>query len=144
MRFWDSSAVVPLVVPQEPSARMREEYGADPLLNVWCMTAVEVWSAVCRLRRDGRIDSPAVRAARRRLNGLVESWVELDDVRAVRRRAQRLLETHPLRAADSLQLAAALVLVMDRPERVPFVTLDARLAGAAEREGFDVEGVSPE
>jgi predicted nucleic acid-binding protein len=69
---------------------------------------------------------------------LVESWIEIDDLRAVRRRAQRLLETHELRAADSLQLAAALVLVSDRPERFPFLTLDERLAEAADREGFDV------
>jgi predicted nucleic acid-binding protein len=142
VRFWDSSAVVPLVVPQTSSVRMREEYAKDPALEVWCMTPVEVWSAVCRLRRDGLLDSPGLRTARNRLQALVESWIEIDDLRRVRQRAQRLLETHPLRSADALQLAAALVLVSDRPERVSFVTLDHRLGEAAEREGFEVVGVT--
>jgi len=143
LKFWDSSAVVPLIVPQESSVMIQGEYTRDPILNVWCLTPVEVWSAVCRLRREALLDSPGMRDARNRLRRLVESWIEIDDIRAVRRRAQRLLETHPLRAADSLQLASALVLVSDRPERFSFVTLDDRLAEAAEREGFDVVGVTP-
>jgi len=144
MSFWDSSAVVTLLVPQASSPRMEKEYAADPVLKVWCLTPVEAWSAVCRLRREGLLDSPAMRVARRRLQGLVESWVEIDGFRAVRSRALRLLETHPLRAGDSLQLAAALVFTSDRPEGLPFVTLDSRLAEAAEREGFEIVGVVPE
>jgi predicted nucleic acid-binding protein len=95
--------------------------------------------------RDGQPSLPALdlgnATARNRLQALVESWIEIDDLRTVRQRAQRLLETHPLRSADALQLAAALVLVSDRPERVSFVTLDDRLGEAAEREGFEVVGV---
>jgi predicted nucleic acid-binding protein len=143
LRFWDSSAVVALLVPQKSSRLLGKEYAADPLLNVWCLTPVEAWSAVCRLRREGAVDSPGMRSARKRLQALVESWVEVDDVQTVRSRAQRLLETHPLRAADSLQLAAALVLVGERPERVELVTLDERLAAAAELEGFEIVGVTP-
>jgi uncharacterized protein len=132
-----------LILPQDFSDRIQKEYAGNPIITVWCMTPIEVWSAVCRLRREGLLDSPGVRAARRRLRGLAESWIEIDDTRAVCRRAHRLLETHPLRAADSLQLAAALVLVSDRPERFPFVTLDERLAEAADREGFDVVDMTP-
>lgn len=143
MKFWDSSAVVPLLVSQDRTEFAEGEYAADPAMNVWCLTPIEVWSAVCRLRRDGLLDSPSVRTARGRLGALTESWIEIDDLRGVRRRAQRLLETHALRAADSLQLAAALVLVSDRPERVGFLTFDARLAEAAEREGFEALGVIP-
>lgn len=50
----------------------------------------------------------------------------------------RLLRIHELRAADALQLAAALVLAVFDPKTLPFVTLDACLATAAEREGFAV------
>ena len=143
MRFWDTSAVVPLVVPQERSREIDRSYGRDPAINVWCLTGVEVWSAACRLRRQGLLDSPGMRLARDRLSSLAETWVEVDDLAGVRSRAQRLLETHALRAADALQLAAALTLVSERPERVSFVTLDARLAEAAEKEGFRIEGVLP-
>ena len=144
MKFWDASAVVPLLVPQGPSQMMEREYASDTVINVWCLTSVEAWSAVSRLRRQGHLDSPGMRVARRRLQSLLENWGEIDDLRAVRSRAQRLLETHPLRAGDALQLAAALVLVSDHPERTPFVTLDARLADVAAQEGFQIVGVTPE
>ena len=52
--------------------------------------------------------------------------------------AQRLLRVHPLRAADALQLAAAVVAADGEPGSMPFVTLDDRLALAAQREGFPV------
>lgn len=55
---------------------------------------------------------------------------------AVRERAERVLGLHPLRAADAMQLAAALVLVDDRPRKRPFVVVDRRLTDAAKREGF--------
>ena len=143
MKFWDASAVVPLLVHQEGSTRMEAEFEADPAIGVWCLTAVEAWSGVCRLRREARIDSRGMREARKRLQGFIDRWIEIDDIRAVRLRAQRLLETHPLRAGDALQLAAALVLVSDVPQRLPFVTLDERLAEAAEKEGFEIFGVTP-
>jgi predicted nucleic acid-binding protein len=73
----------------------------------------------------------------RRLDALSAHWLEVDGLDAVRTRAERLLAVHPLRAADSLQLAAALVLSKDRP-RWPFVTGDIQLARVAELEEFDV------
>lgn len=56
----------------------------------------------------------------------------------VRESAIRLLRVHSLRAADSLQLAAALVASDHRPQSWRFISLDARLCGAAELEGFEV------
>jgi hypothetical protein len=55
----------------------------------------------------------------------------------VRERAERLLRVHPLRAADALQLAAALLVFGDKPRGRSFVTLDDALLQAARREGFD-------
>ena len=57
---------------------------------------------------------------------------------AVKRLAERLVETHPLRAAHALQIGAALVAAESEPETLEFVTLDRRQAEAAEREGFRV------
>ena len=57
---------------------------------------------------------------------------------AVRSRAVALLARHPLRAADALQLASALVLAEGDPSSLEFVCLDNNLADAAEREGFTV------
>ena len=144
MKFWDSSALVPLLFREASSSRMERELAADPEVGVWCLASAEIWSAACRRRREGIVDSPGMRTARARLHDLAGSWLEIDDVPAVRSRALRLLETHDLRAGDALQLAAALVLVSDHPDRLPFVTLDGRLAAAAEQEGFEVRGVTPE
>jgi predicted nucleic acid-binding protein len=54
----------------------------------------------------------------------------------VRRRAGRLLSTHVLRAADALQLAAALIYSDENPQEEIFVCLDDRLREAASKEGF--------
>jgi hypothetical protein len=52
--------------------------------------------------------------------------------------AIRLLRVHALRAADALQLAAALVWADGVPSGSVLHTHDRRLATAAEREGFEV------
>jgi hypothetical protein len=45
---------------------------------------------------------------------------------------------HPLRAADALQLGAALVWCEEQSHGEVFVCLDARLREAARREGFSL------
>ncbi|HET6201650.1 MAG TPA: type II toxin-antitoxin system VapC family toxin [Planctomycetota bacterium] len=144
VRLWDTSAVVPLVLREPTSGSFARLYVSDPAVIVWCLTPLEVGSAVCRKRREAVLGSPQMRGARHRLSKLGADWTELDDVSAVRGRARRLVEVHPLRTADAVQLASALVAVGDRPEGFSFVTLDARLAEAAEREGFEVLGATAE
>ena len=73
-----------------------------------------------------------------RLNAAAAGWMEVPATAPVREQAMRLLRVHPLRAADALQLAAALVAAGFQPDGLPFVTLDSRQADAAEREGFTV------
>lgn len=136
MRFWDASAVVPLLTRESPTEAMRRAYSADNRMIVWGLTPTEVWSAIARKRREGVIRSPDVRAARRRLEAMSRAWVEIQDLRAVREVAQRLLDTHVLRAADALQLGAAVVAAGGRPSSLPFLTLDEHLGEIAEREGL--------
>ena len=136
MKFWDSSAVVPLAVEEPTSRACRAWLREDSHQVVWCLTRVEVLSALCRRQRDGGLDERDLRRAVERLYAFAERWTELDAVPPVRDAAERLLRVHPLRAADALQLAAALVAADHRPRGRAFVTLDDRLAAAAEREGF--------
>jgi uncharacterized protein len=144
LRFWDASALVGLVVDDPFSERAKRWREEDPDIAAWCLSPVEVWSAVSRRRREGSLRSPDMRMARQRLADLSSAWLEVDDVHAVRSRTHRILEVHPLRAADALQLAAALLSVQDRPDRTGFVTVDSRLATAADAEGFTVMGAEPE
>jgi predicted nucleic acid-binding protein len=138
MRFWDSSALVPLVCAEAESARCRALLQSDAQIHVWFLTSVEIASALTRKRREGTLSEEQRHVARDRLQALETAWTEMDPAAAVRARARRLLEVHVLRAADALQLAAALALCEERTDGAEFVTLDTELREAAAREGFSV------
>jgi uncharacterized protein len=95
-------------------------------------------SALARLEREERLDASDLGDALARLDELAAGWIEIQPVQRVRQSALRLLRVHPLRAGDALQLAAAIAAAEDHPSTMPFVTLDERLALAAQREGFRV------
>jgi len=107
---------------------------------VWWGTIVECVSAVARRERQGNHDARDISAAMRRLSVLGAAWRELQPTTRVRQTAERLVRVHPLRSAEALQLAAAIAAADGDPRSLPFVTLDDRLARAAEREGFPVVG----
>ena len=136
MKFWDSSALVPLLLQQPQTKRVRHLLAEDDELVVWWGSAVECASAIAQLHRDGHLSAAAERDARSLLNVLRKSWFEVQPGDAVREQAMRLLRVHALRAADALQLAAALEWAGAPPEG-GFVTFDDRLLEAAQREGFD-------
>jgi predicted nucleic acid-binding protein len=135
--FWDTSGIVPLLIEQPESAAMRKVLEADPELVVWWGTPVECWSAVARLRREDVIGLDDEARVLARIGRLREAWIEVLPSEELRRTAGRLLRVHPLRAADALQLAAALVWA-GTPAGHRLVTYDERLARAAKLEGFDV------
>ncbi len=139
MRFWDSSAIIPLTVAEASTDGIRAIAEDDPVMCVWWGTEVECVSALARLDREGALTEGATTVALERLDLLAEGWNEVQPVAAVRSAARRLLRVHPLRAADALQLAAAVVAAEGQPASLGFVTLDERLAAAARREGFVVE-----
>ncbi len=141
MRFWDSSALVPLLVTEASSAMMMTAYERDPEIAVWWATEVECISGLTRLEREGSLTGASMAAALRRLDALAGAWREVQPMLGIRQTAVRLLRVHPLRAADALQLGAALATAEDHPATLPLVTLDDRLALAAAREGFPVVGL---
>ena len=138
MRFWDSSAIIPLAVAEASTTAMQAIAEDDPVMCVWWATEIECVSALARLERVGALTDTATTAALERLGLLAEAWNEVQPVAAVRAAARRLLRVHALRAADALQLAAAVVLAEGLPSSLGIVTLDERLAAAARREGFTV------
>ena len=138
MRFWDTSAAVPLVVRQPASVRADLWFAEDPDVVIWTLTTIEITSALWRLRREDALEEAEVRAAELRTEQLAAGSFIVADVDSVKLLAVRLLRVHALRAADALQLGAALVWSGDRPEGKTLHTLDERLALAARREGFSV------
>ena len=136
MKYWDTSALLPLCVREDTTELVTRTYLDDPTLVTWWGTRIEAVSALARLEREGMLVGGRHAAAVGRLMSLAASWAEVEAGVVVREQAERLVRTHPLRAADALQLAAAVVASGHRPSTVPFVSLDQRLCDAARREGF--------
>ena len=138
MRFWDASAIVPLLIAEASTRRLQALAAKDPDMLVWWGSEVECVSALARLERDATLDLQAALLAFNRLNQLAAGWHEIDPSDIVRETAARFLRVHALRAADALQLAAAFIVAEQRPSSLELITLDDRLASAARKEGFAV------
>lgn len=117
---------------------MLKLFEADNQMLAWWGTKVEIVSALARREREEILSADQVASALLVAGQVAESWHEIVPSDSVRRTAERLLRTHPLRTADSLQLAAALIAANHDPATLPIVCLDERLTKAARREGFTV------
>jgi predicted nucleic acid-binding protein len=106
---------------------------------VWWATPVEIASGIARVQRGGSLKPKAISAAFVRLDSLRAVWREVPPSEHLRDLAAMMLSQFPLRSADSLQLAAALVWCKERPSRHAFVCADVRLSDAASKAGFAVE-----
>lgn len=143
MKFWDASAIVPLLMTEASTRHVQALAVKDPAMLVWWGTEVECASAIACLEREGTLEEPAAAQAFDRLKQLAAGWHEIDPSDAVREVAVRFLRVHPLRAADSLQLAAA--------SRSSSVTISSDAgrrsaawnAAAARKEGFVLVEVAP-
>ena len=136
--FWDSSALVPLLLSEERSETLTALLAADKEPTIWWATPLECQSALQRRHRASPLPAAALVAATDRLRALVELVDTVAPTDDVRRRAGRLVGVHPLRAADALQLAAALIWCEEQPHGEKLVSLDNRLREAARGEGFDL------
>ena len=138
MNFWDTSALVALSVEEPRRQIALRVLEADEHIVVWWGSTIEYVAAISRRERDGSLTTDEVAVHLSRLNALSQVWYEVQPSRRIKVVAQRLLRVHPLRAADSLQLASALVASEDDPTSLGFVCFDARLNQAAAREGFTI------
>lgn len=136
MRYWDASAIVPLLVEEPRTADAREALAEDAGIVTWWGTRIECTSAIARLERAAALTPRQATQAIEVLRAIAAGWNEILPAEVVRETACRLLRVHPLRAADALQLAAATVMAGGRPARAGFVAFDDRLRDAAGREGF--------
>ena len=135
MRFWDASALIPLCVEQPDSRAVRALLEEDRTMAVWWGSPIECWSAFARLRREGLLQPDEEDSARSLLRILQDAWTEILPGEEVRAHAGRLLRIHPLRSADALQLAAALVWA-GTPPGGEIVVFDRRLQEVAYLEGL--------
>ncbi len=142
VNYWDSSAIVPLLV-REPDTEQREgELRESGPLVTWWGTSTELTSALARRNRENILVGQQLDRGKARLRALQAQWIRVTPVEPLSRRAERLLWLHPLRAADAFQLAAALLACREDTQQCVFHCADIRLLEAAGREGFEIKGPS--
>jgi predicted nucleic acid-binding protein len=139
--FWDASALVPLCV-HEITSRQAQSQLRHSMPVVWWASPVEVHSAIARLHRRGKLKDVHKKGALSRLEMLSQGWREILPSDPLRELSTQLLETYELRAADSLQLAAALTWCQQRPAGRTFICADQRLSKKAAAAGFAVVELS--
>jgi uncharacterized protein len=137
MRFWDTSALVPLILDEPASARMRAVFAEDPNILTSAFTPIEIASAVWRRRHAGELSVAAHQEADALFADLSTSWVELPVSQDAIDAAMGAMSRHSLRAGDALQLGTAIV-AAGSASKGHFVTLDDQLIAAARAEGFPV------
>jgi len=138
VRYWDASALVPLIVSGPASRLARTWLLEDDHIVTWAWTRTEITSAIERRAREGALTRAQRRAVLARLRTFAAGWDEVIDVLSVRTRANAVLARHPLRAADAGQLGAAMLVSEQLADPLVFLCLDQRLVEAAEREGLAV------
>ena len=138
MRYWDASALVPLIVSESGTYQARSWLAFDNEIVTWAWTRVEITSAIERRTREGALAREERRSVLDRLNTFADTWDEVAEILAVRSKASLLLARHPLRAADAGQLGAALLVQEQLGGFLEFLSLDRRLSEAAELEGLRV------
>lgn len=140
LAFWDASTLVPLCVGQTttpPAIALYKRYETV----IWWATPVEIASALARLMRMKQLDSAGWAKAMQLAAALADAWFVIQPSAALRAKATQLVDRYDLRAADALQLAAALEWCQDIPQGRVFLTADQGLREAAILTGFDAKRV---
>ena len=110
----------------------------DDEMTVWWGTWTGCAVAISRLKREGSWGEEYEEETRAVLDGLATNWLEVEPTNELRLLAMLVSKAYPLKAADALQLAAALRWCGGNTGDAGFVCLDNQLRRAAEDEGFDV------
>ena len=136
--YFDTSAVVPLLIAESGSARAVSLWdGADRVVSVRLLYP-ETRAALAQAERLGRLTARQLRDAVTAFDSLFEEidLVQVDEVLA--RRAGELAEVRQLRGYDAVHLAAA-----DRVNdpNVVVIAGDGALLDAATAEGMAVAGL---
>jgi predicted nucleic acid-binding protein len=138
--FWDTSALVLLCVRQGTTPRATALYENFEAV-IWWATSVEIASVLARLVRMKQLNSSDWAKAGKIATALASDWSVIQPLEAVRAKATELVDRYDLRAADALQLAAALAWCEDIPQGRVFLTADQKLQEAALLSGFDAKQI---
>jgi predicted nucleic acid-binding protein len=140
LAFWDTSALVPLCAHQGITPRVVALYRSYGVV-VWWTTAVEIASALRRLVRMKQLTPDDWTVSRSLALELAKSWRVIHPSNSLRAGAVQLVDRYDLKAADALQLAAALEWCEKIPQGGVFLSADQKLREAAVLCGFDGKAI---
>jgi len=132
--FIDSSVLAKRYLADEKSAEFDELLAGARSLGVSVLCLPEIVSGLCRRRRERFISPAQYAAAKKALQADLRDAAVIQIVDEVLFRAIQLLETDPLRTADAIHVASALVWQAD-----VFASADVRQCAAAKRSGLRVK-----
>ena len=144
MKYWDASALVPLLVIEPTSAELRRLLREDGHITTWHWTRTEVVAALERRARQQEHSRTQRRQTIGEFNSFADTWDEVAEIETIRSTAHAMLARHALKAADAGQLSSALIVQAQLNEPLSFVCLDNRLSDAAALEGLQVMPKLPE
>lgn len=131
--YFDTSSLLKFII---------KEIGSEENLNIWnlsdekvCsqLTRTEMHSALMRKVREGSISASAMRARLNAMNKLFADVVLVDITSEVIDASCELVKELPLKSADAIHLATALMVRADL-----FSSSDKRLCAAASESGIAV------
>ncbi len=137
MRYYDTSALVKQYLQEAGSKLVLELLKSGEKVYTASLTYAETHAAFSRRTREGRLTRETTKRLALRFD---KDWESYDIVvlsENVFRLARQMLYRHPLRSADAIHLASALLLARTSPRSSwSFVCADGRLCDAAKSEGF--------
>lgn len=137
MRYYDTSALVKQYLQEPGSKLVLELLKSGEKVYTASLTYAETHAAFSRRTREGRLTRETTKRLALRFD---KDWESYDIVvlsENVFRLARQMLYRHPLRSADAIHLASALLLARTSPRSSwSFVCADGRLCDAAKSEGF--------
>jgi predicted nucleic acid-binding protein len=137
MLFWDSSALLAIILHESSAALLRPFLDEDPEVASSFITPLEIVSTIWRRQHADLFSLAQVQDVDQLYSVITKNWITLGDTRTIDV-ALRLVARQPLRTGDAIQLASALEVADREGVMLPFVTLDEELGAAARAEGLRV------
>jgi predicted nucleic acid-binding protein len=131
--FADSSALAKRYIADEKSEEFDDLLQSADSIAVSVLCLIEIISALCRRRRERFLNNSQYTAAKAALEEDLADATVIAMTDEVLLGGVKLLESHPLRASDAIQISSALAWQAD-----VFVSSDARQCSAAKASGLDV------
>lgn len=136
--FWDPSALVPLVVLEKRSCECVDPTSRDPVVAYWWGTPIELMANLSRRYRERTLSGPEWGQAKKMTEVFFRASHEVQPSNLLRETAIGLARLHPLRSADAMQLASAILSSPPNGGRLEFACLDELLRSVASAEGLRV------